>query len=82
MIAARCFACDGSDEQSVKAAVSGASIHFGRLDSTLNSVGKHRFGDFDTTPLVERDLMFADHATGTVLVCRASLPYLREPGGG
>lgn len=66
----------------MKAAVSGASTHFGRLDSTLNSVGKHRFGDLDTTPLVEWDLMFAVHATGTVLVCRASLPYLREPGEG
>jgi NAD(P)-dependent dehydrogenase (short-subunit alcohol dehydrogenase family) len=76
------LACDVADESSVRDAVDQASSQLGRIDCVLNCAG---FADF--TPLEELSLeswnrMLAVHLTGTFLVCRTTLPRLREAGGG
>ena len=73
---------DVSDEQSVNSAVSEAHTRFDRLNCVVNSAGCYRFGDSETTSLVAWDHMFAVHATGTVLICRASRLFLKDVGRG
>jgi NAD(P)-dependent dehydrogenase (short-subunit alcohol dehydrogenase family) len=74
--------CDVADEGSVRDAVDEARSQLGRIDCVLNCAG---YADF--TPLEELSLeawnrMLAVHLTGTFLVCKATLPHLREAGGG
>ena len=76
------LACDVADERSVRDAVDQAWSQLGRIDCVLNCAG---FADF--TPIEELSLeswnrMLAVHLTGTFLVCRTTLPRLREAGGG
>lgn len=74
--------CDVADERSVEAAVEQAAGALGRIDCVANVAGYHVFADFETFSLEGWNRMLAVHVTGTFLVCRAALPYLRAAGGG
>lgn len=72
------LSCDVADEASVAAAISATHERFGRLDSVLNSAGHAIFGTAEETSLDAWNRIMAVHVTGTFLVCRAALPFLRE----
>ena len=74
--------CDVSDEAAVEAAVAEARRRLGRIDCVINAAGHHTFGSLGTTSLGDWNRMLAVHATGTFLVCRATLPHLCDAGGG
>lgn len=72
------FAVDVADEGSVSAAIAGAAGAMGGIDGLVNAAGL-----VTTRPLAETDLatwrrMMDVNATGTFLVCRQALPYLRK----
>ena len=76
------IACDVADEESVDAAVTSALEQLGRIDAVFNAAGHVVFGPFEDYPLAEWRRMLDVHLTGTFLVCRRTVPALREAGGG
>jgi NAD(P)-dependent dehydrogenase (short-subunit alcohol dehydrogenase family) len=76
------LACDVSDEASVAAAVAAAHERLGRIDSVFNCAGFVRFTPLEELSVEEWNRMLAVHLTGTFLVCKATLPIMRDSGGG
>ena len=54
----------------------------GRLDHVVNAAGFAAFTPIEELSLHDWNRMLAVHLTGTFLVCRETLPLLREAGGG
>jgi 3-oxoacyl-[acyl-carrier protein] reductase len=76
------IACDVSDERSVEDAVRQAHERLGRIDCVFNGAGVVKFTPLEELCLEEWNRHLAVHLTGTFLVCRATLPLLRQGGGG
>jgi NAD(P)-dependent dehydrogenase (short-subunit alcohol dehydrogenase family) len=76
------LACDVADEASVATAVDEARRQLGRIDCVFNAAGIVTFAPLEEVTLADWNRMLAVHLTGTFLVCRATLPALREAGGG
>jgi NAD(P)-dependent dehydrogenase (short-subunit alcohol dehydrogenase family) len=76
------LACDVADERSVRAAVDEARSQLGRIDCVLNCAGHVKFTPLEELSLEEWNRLLAVHLTGTFLVCKTTLPHLREAGGG
>jgi len=74
--------CDVSEEASVAKAVAETHRQLGRIDGVLNAAGHAIFGSIEETSVAAWNRIFAVHVTGTFLVCRATMPILREGGGG
>jgi NAD(P)-dependent dehydrogenase (short-subunit alcohol dehydrogenase family) len=74
--------CDVADECSVRDAVDEARSKLGRIDCVLNCAGHVKFTPLEELSLEEWNRLLAVHLTGTFLVCRTTLPHLREAGGG
>jgi NAD(P)-dependent dehydrogenase (short-subunit alcohol dehydrogenase family) len=74
--------CDVADERSVRDAVDEARSQLGRIDCVLNSAGHVKFTPLEELSLEEWNRLLAVHLTGTFLVCKTTLPHLREAGGG
>jgi len=74
--------CDVSDEESVQRAMQEAHGRLGRIDCVLNAAGYAQFTPIEEQSLDDWNRMLAVHLTGTFLVCRAALPFLRAAGGG
>jgi 3-oxoacyl-[acyl-carrier protein] reductase len=74
--------CDVADERSVRDAVDEARTQLGRIDCVLNCAGHVKFTPLEELSLDEWNRLLAVHLTGTFLVCRTTLPHLREAGGG
>jgi NAD(P)-dependent dehydrogenase (short-subunit alcohol dehydrogenase family) len=74
--------CDVADERSVRDAVAEARSKLGRIDCVLNCAGYVEFTPLEELSLDEWNRLLAVHLTGTFLVCKATLPHLREAGGG
>jgi NAD(P)-dependent dehydrogenase (short-subunit alcohol dehydrogenase family) len=73
---------DISDEAAVSAAVRETLDAFGRIDCVYNGAGNLTVGE--TTGFASSDFMrmLEVHALGTFLVCRETIPALRESGHG
>jgi NAD(P)-dependent dehydrogenase (short-subunit alcohol dehydrogenase family) len=76
------IACDVADEGSVRDAVDEARSQLGRIDCVLNCAGHVKFTPLEELSLEEWNRLLAVHLTGTFLVCKTTLPHLREAGGG
>jgi 3-oxoacyl-[acyl-carrier protein] reductase len=76
------LACDVADEDSVRDAVDEARSQLGRIDCVLNCAGYAEFTPLEELTLEAWNRMLAVHLTGTFLVCKTTLPHLREAGGG
>jgi NAD(P)-dependent dehydrogenase (short-subunit alcohol dehydrogenase family) len=74
--------CDVANESSVVAAVADARRRLGRIDCVFNAAGIVQFAPLEEITLDDWNRMLAVHLTGTFLVCRTTLPVLREAGGG
>jgi NAD(P)-dependent dehydrogenase (short-subunit alcohol dehydrogenase family) len=74
--------CDVADERSVGDAVDEARSQLGRIDCVLNCAGYAEFVPLEELSLEAWNRMLAVHLTGTFLVCKTTLPHLREAGGG
>jgi NAD(P)-dependent dehydrogenase (short-subunit alcohol dehydrogenase family) len=76
------FACDVSNESDVAAAVAQSAEALGGLDGLVNAAGIFHPQTLEDTPLDVWQSTMAVNLTGTFLVCRAALPFLRAAGGG
>jgi NAD(P)-dependent dehydrogenase (short-subunit alcohol dehydrogenase family) len=66
----------------VKAAVSQAHNHFGRLDVILNNAGYPLIGTIEEASAEDVRALYETNIFGTLSVIQAALPLLREQGGG
>jgi len=66
----------------VKAAVTQAHAHFGRLDIVLNNAGYSLVGTIEESTADDVRAMYETNVFGALAVIQAALPLLREQGGG
>ena len=74
--------CDVADRKSVDAAISAVLKKFERLDTVVNNAGAVVVATAEDTSDDDWNRLLAINLTGTFLVSRAALPYLRAAGGG
>jgi NAD(P)-dependent dehydrogenase (short-subunit alcohol dehydrogenase family) len=80
--AARPIACDVTDETSVRDAVTEAVAELGRPNIVCNIAGIGGSAHTHEETLERWNRILAVNLTGTFLVCRETLPYLLDSGGG
>jgi NAD(P)-dependent dehydrogenase (short-subunit alcohol dehydrogenase family) len=73
---------DVTDEDSVGQGVATVSARAGRLDAVVNNAGFGFGGSVEDTSIAEAQEMFDTNLFGTLCVCRAVLPHLRERRAG
>lgn len=73
---------DVTDEAAVKQALADAATHFGRIDIVLNNAGYGMLGTLEETTMEEFRHCVETNFFGTVLVCKAAVPYLRKQEAG
>lgn len=72
---------DVRDEQGVEQAVAQAARQLGGIDGLVNSAGIALMKPIERLSLDEWQAILAINLTGTFLVCRAVLPWLRQAAG-
>lgn len=75
---ALCVPTDVSQEDAVRALVRSTITHFNRLDIVINNAGMGLFGPLTETTVQAWDRMMAVNARGPFLLCRESIPYLKQ----
>ena len=75
------FEVDVTDEAQVTAVVGASAEALGGIDGLLNSAGILTMKDIDTIGVDEFRRVVDVNLTGTFLVCRAALPWLRQSTG-
>jgi NAD(P)-dependent dehydrogenase (short-subunit alcohol dehydrogenase family) len=74
------FQVDIANEESVASAVEQAAEALGGIDGLVNAAGIMRTGPMDETPITVWRQVIEVNLTGTYLMCRACLPWLRKEG--
>ena len=69
---------DVSNEDSVKALVHCTVEEFGRLDIVVNNAAIGVFGPLEETTTEDWDRVMAVNVRGPFMLCRESIPYLRQ----
>ena len=72
------FACDVSDDASVKAAIDGTVAAFGRIDIVVNNAGIGAQGSVEDNDDAEWARVWDINVVGMVRVARAAMPHLRK----
>ncbi len=73
---------DVTSPEQVKAAISQAHAHFGRLDVVLNNAGYPLIGTIEEASAEDVRALYETNIFGTLSVIQAALPLLRQQGGG
>jgi NAD(P)-dependent dehydrogenase (short-subunit alcohol dehydrogenase family) len=73
---------DLTDVGSIRAAVSSAFEHFGRIDFVVSNAGYGLFGAAEEVSDAQIEHQIATNLTGSIQLIRAVLPFLRKQGGG
>ena len=73
---------DVTKPEQVKAAVTQAHAHFGRLDIVFNNAGYSLVGTIEEASADDVRAMYDTNIFGALAVIQAALPFLREQGGG
>lgn len=68
--------CDISSEADVRACVAACVAEYGRLDALVNMAGVLRFDDTEQLQLGQWQKVIDVNLTGTMLLCRETLPHL------
>ncbi len=76
------LALDVTKPEQVKAAVTQAYAHFGRLDIVFNNAGYSLVGTIEEANADEVRAMYDTNVFGALAVIQAALPLLRQQGGG
>jgi 3-oxoacyl-[acyl-carrier protein] reductase len=75
---AACFETDVARETDVKAMAAGIEAHYGRLDIVVNNAGIGVFGPLTELSVDDWDRAMAVNARGPFLVCRETIPLLKQ----
>jgi NAD(P)-dependent dehydrogenase (short-subunit alcohol dehydrogenase family) len=75
-------AMDVDDENSVRQCVENVLVRAGRLDAVVNNAGISIMGSVEDTSIEEAKAQLETNFFGVLRVCRATLPSLRNQGGG
>ncbi|WP_449374551.1 SDR family NAD(P)-dependent oxidoreductase [Arthrobacter psychrolactophilus] len=75
------FACDVSDDATVKTAIEGTVAAFGGIDIVVNNAGIGAIGSVEDNDDAEWARVWNINVVGMVRVSRAALPYLRQSTG-
>lgn len=73
---------DVKNSEQVKAAVTQAHAHFGRLDIVWNNAGYSLVGTIEEASAADVKAMYDTNIFGALAVIQAALPLLRQQGGG
>ncbi len=73
---------DVTDSAAVERAMADAATHFGRIDIVLNNAGYGMLGTLEENTMEEFRQCVETNFFGTVLVCKAAVPWLRKQGAG
>lgn len=71
------FACDVTDDESVRTAVMAAAEHFGGIDIVVNNAGINVEGTIEELSSSAWQRCFDVNVTGVARVCQAAIPYLK-----
>lgn len=74
----RVLALDVTDPESIAAALDAA----GPVDVLVNNAGVGLFGAFEATPMATAREIFETNTFGTMAMCQAAIPRMRERGAG
>ena len=72
------FRLDVTDNDSIKAAISGTLEKFGRIDAVVNNAGYGLLGPFEAASREQVERQFQTNVFGVFNVCREIIPYFRE----
>lgn len=78
----RIVTLDVTDTAAVRATIEGAFRAMGRIDVIVSNAGYGLFGAAEEVSDAQVDRQIATNLTGSIQVIRASLPHLRDQGGG
>ena len=78
----RIVTLDVTDTAAVRATIEGAFRAMGRIDVIVSNAGYGLFGAAEEVSDAQIDRQIATNLTGSIQVIRASLPHLRDQGGG
>ena len=78
----RVVALDVTDAESIKAAISEATAHFGSVDVLVNNAGIGWFSPLETTSDETIRHMFETNTFSVMAMVRAIVPHMRERGSG
>ena len=73
---------DMADEPAICALVQRTIGAWGRIDMVVNCAGVGIYGRLESTQTTDWDRLMAINARGPFILCRESLPYLKQAGGG
>lgn len=73
---------DLTDHESLKKAAESVISREGRIDVLINNAGMHTGGPVETSPVENIRLQMETNFTGTVMLTKEVLPYMRKTGGG
>lgn len=73
---------DVTDEAAIARAVTDAIAHFGAIDIVMNNAGYGMLGAVEESSMEEIRACMETNFFGTLLVCRAVLPHMRERRSG
>lgn len=77
-LGAKSFAVDVTDENSVKIGIAAAASALGGIDGVVNSAGIVEIKKLEETSLAVWQRHLDINLTGTFLVCREAMPFLRK----
>ncbi|TFG61862.1 MAG: 3-oxoacyl-ACP reductase FabG [Spirochaetales bacterium] len=77
-----CLQADVTVEQEVQAAVEKAAGRFGRIDVAVNVAGIIRHLPIEKMSLEDFDIVVRVNLTGTFIVCKAVVPFMKKQGRG
>ncbi|MEQ9124205.1 MAG: SDR family oxidoreductase [Alphaproteobacteria bacterium] len=75
------FACDATDDASIRQALAAARERFGRIDLLVNNAGTHDEGRSAEYATEAFEALMRVNATGVFVACREAYPYLAETRG-
>ncbi len=73
---------DVEDDDSVRKCIDSVIARAGRLDAVVNNAGISIMGSVEDTSIEEAKAQLETNFFGVLRVCRATLPILRQKGGG
>lgn len=74
--------CDVTKEEEVKKAVGSIAAEMGRIDILINSAGINIRGSIEELSLEDFEYVQKVNVTGSWLMCREALPYMKKNGYG